>query len=72
MIGLLQHVSRAQAEVAGTCVGAIGRGLFEYVVAAAQARHSPVACGRFGADMQVTLTNDGPVTFWLRVASDAA
>jgi D-tyrosyl-tRNA(Tyr) deacylase len=26
-----------------------------------------VACGQFGADMQVTLTNDGPVTFWLEV-----
>ena len=24
-------------------------------------------CGRFGADMKVTLTNDGPVTFWLQV-----
>jgi D-tyrosyl-tRNA(Tyr) deacylase len=27
-----------------------------------------VATGKFGADMKVTLTNDGPVTFWLRVA----
>ena len=27
----------------------------------------PYACGRFGAHMQVTLTNDGPVTFWLEV-----
>lgn len=26
-----------------------------------------VATGRFGADMQVTLTHDGPVTYWLRV-----
>jgi len=26
------------------------------------------ATGRFGADMQVTLTNDGPVTFWLQVS----
>lgn len=26
-----------------------------------------VATGRFGADMQITLTNDGPVTFWLQV-----
>jgi D-aminoacyl-tRNA deacylase len=26
-----------------------------------------VAAGRFGADMQVSLVNDGPVTFWLRV-----
>jgi D-tyrosyl-tRNA(Tyr) deacylase len=27
-----------------------------------------VATGVFGADMNVSLTNDGPVTFWLRVA----
>lgn len=45
-----------------------GRALFEYVVTAAQARHALVASGRFGADMQVTLTNEGPVTFWLQVA----
>jgi D-aminoacyl-tRNA deacylase len=43
-----------------------GQRLFEHLVAAAQARYSHVACGRFGADMQVTLTNDGPVTFWLQ------
>lgn len=42
-----------------------GQELFLQLVALAQNRHSPVACGRFGADMQVTLTNDGPVTFWL-------
>jgi D-tyrosyl-tRNA(Tyr) deacylase len=33
----------------------------------ARALHPIVAAGRFGADMQVTLTNDGPVTIWLRV-----
>jgi D-tyrosyl-tRNA(Tyr) deacylase len=32
---------------------------------ALQARHAPVAAGRFGADMQVALVNDGPVTFLL-------
>jgi len=37
------------------------------MLARAQAMHSPVASGRFGADMQVTLTNDGPVTIWLRI-----
>jgi D-tyrosyl-tRNA(Tyr) deacylase len=26
-----------------------------------------VETGRFGADMQVSLTNDGPVTFWLQI-----
>lgn len=44
-----------------------GQRLFEYLAARARARHAPVATGRFGADMQVTLTNDGPVTFWLKV-----
>ncbi len=39
--------------------------LFLHLVELARARHNPVACGRFGADMQVSLTNDGPVTFWL-------
>jgi len=29
--------------------------------------HRLVTCGRFGADMKVTLTNDGPMTFWLQV-----
>ena len=44
---------------------AAGRELFEYLVTQAHARHGDVACGRFGADMSVTLTNEGPVTFWL-------
>ncbi len=44
-----------------------GRMLFEHLVARAQARHSPVAAGRFGATMQVALVNEGPVTFWLQV-----
>lgn len=44
-----------------------GRRLFGYLVEQARARHAPVAAGVFGADMQVTLTNDGPVTFWLQV-----
>ncbi len=42
------------------------RTLFESLVATARARHGGVlATGRFGADMQVRLINDGPVTFWL-------
>ncbi len=39
--------------------------LFNVCVQAAESRHNRIACGRFGADMQVQLTNDGPVTFWL-------
>lgn len=42
-----------------------GAQLFAHVLAQAQHAHAPVASGRFGADMQVSLTNDGPVTFWL-------
>ncbi|MDD3517803.1 MAG: D-aminoacyl-tRNA deacylase [Chromatiales bacterium] len=44
-----------------------GARLFEYLLGLARARHAPVAAGRFGADMQVALVNDGPVTFWLQV-----
>lgn len=44
-----------------------GRRLFEYLVQRARASYAPVASGVFGADMQVKLTNNGPVTFWLRV-----
>jgi D-tyrosyl-tRNA(Tyr) deacylase len=44
-----------------------GRRLFDHAVRQARARHPLVETGRFGADMQVALTNDGPVTFWLRV-----
>jgi len=44
-----------------------GRKLFDYFVSQARARHPIVETGRFGADMQVSLTNDGPVTFWLQV-----
>jgi D-tyrosyl-tRNA(Tyr) deacylase len=44
-----------------------GERLFEYLLTQARQTYPRVAAGRFGADMQVSLTNDGPVTFWLRV-----
>ncbi len=44
-----------------------GQRLFEYLILQAQQGYPRVASGRFGADMQVALTNDGPVTFWLQV-----
>ncbi|MCP3714322.1 D-aminoacyl-tRNA deacylase [Paraburkholderia sp. CNPSo 3281] len=44
-----------------------GRRLFDYFVAAAREKHATVETGEFGADMQVSLVNDGPVTFWLQV-----
>ena len=40
----------------------LARRLYERVVATARALHPQVACGEFGADMQVSLVNDGPVT----------
>ncbi len=44
-----------------------GARLFAHFVEQARARHAQVATGIFGAYMQVELTNDGPVTFWLQV-----
>ncbi|WP_186021204.1 D-aminoacyl-tRNA deacylase [Burkholderia gladioli] len=44
-----------------------GARLFSYFVEASRARHPIVETGEFGADMQVSLVNDGPVTFWLQV-----
>ena len=41
---------------------ALGEALYDRFVALARAQHPQVATGRFGADMQVHLTNDGPVT----------
>lgn len=43
----------------------LGRRLFQGLIAAARAQHPRVQSGVFGADMQVALINDGPVTFWL-------
>ncbi|MDR5876979.1 D-aminoacyl-tRNA deacylase [Caballeronia sp. LZ032] len=44
-----------------------GKRLFDYFVAQARAKHPIVETGEFGAEMQVSLVNDGPVTFWLQV-----
>ena len=44
-----------------------GKHLFDYMARQAKLLHSPVATGQFGADMQVALVNNGPVTFWLQV-----
>jgi D-tyrosyl-tRNA(Tyr) deacylase len=46
---------------------ALGRELFDHLVAHARKQHPRVSSGCFGARMEVSLTNDGPVTFWLRV-----
>jgi len=44
----------------------LAAGLFDHAVNFARAAHPQVACGVFGAHMQVALVNDGPVTFWLQ------
>jgi len=49
----------------GAAPPAQGQRLFDFVVATASSRHKTVQSGVFGAHMQVSLTNDGPVTLWL-------
>lgn len=49
----------------------VAASLFAQLVDAARAAHPVVASGEFGAYMQVSLTNDGPVTFWLQVSPKA-
>jgi D-tyrosyl-tRNA(Tyr) deacylase len=46
-----------------------GLRLFNYFCEQATQQHSTVETGQFGANMQVSLTNDGPVTFWLQVTA---
>jgi len=58
-----RHGLRPGFSTAATPV--LGRRLFEALCAAARLRHGKVAAGLFGADMRVSLINDGPVTFWL-------
>ncbi len=48
---------------------ALGEALYETVLRLARERHPQLACGRFGADMQVHLVNDGPVTIPLRMTA---
>ncbi len=47
---------------------ALGEALYQRVVDTARSLHPQVACGEFGAEMQVYLVNDGPVTIPLRIA----
>jgi len=46
----------------GAAPPALGRALYQELLSLARARHPQVAAGEFGADMQVSLVNDGPVT----------
>lgn len=52
----------------GAAPPALGRSLYEAVLRLARERHAAVQSGRFGADMQVHLINDGPVTIPLRLS----
>ena len=51
----------------GAAPASQGRALYERLLARARAQHPEVAAGEFGADMQVHLVNDGPVTIPLRI-----
>lgn len=46
-----------------------GRRLYDYVVVQARAAHPVVQTGRFAADMQVSLVNDGPVTIPMQMSA---
>ena len=46
---------------------ALGQALYDYTLQQARALHPAVTCGEFGADMQVALVNDGPVTIWVDI-----
>jgi D-tyrosyl-tRNA(Tyr) deacylase len=52
----------------GAAPSALGRALYEETLRLARERHAVVQAGEFGADMQVHLVNDGPVTIPLRVS----
>ncbi|MEM7401904.1 MAG: D-aminoacyl-tRNA deacylase, partial [Pseudomonadota bacterium] len=41
--------------------------LFDYFLNKLKAEYAKVSSGKFGADMQVHLVNNGPVTFWLEL-----
>ncbi|HEV7985880.1 MAG TPA: D-aminoacyl-tRNA deacylase [Steroidobacteraceae bacterium] len=54
-----------RASFTAAAAPAAAAALFSYLVEQARAAHTPVESGQFGAHMQVSLINDGPVTFWL-------
>ena len=45
----------------------LGEALYDYFINQARQTELHIENGQFGADMQVSLVNDGPVTFWLQV-----
>jgi D-aminoacyl-tRNA deacylase len=59
--------SGTRPSFSGAAPAALAQALYEDLLKSARAAHPEVACGRFGADMQVELVNDGPVTLPLTV-----
>ena len=59
--------SGARPSFSSAASPAEGERLYLRFVELARERHSPVETGTFRSDMQVSLVNDGPVTFWLQV-----
>ena len=45
----------------------LGKHLFDYVIHQTKQQYNHVSTGKFGANMKISLLNDGPVTFWLQV-----
>jgi D-aminoacyl-tRNA deacylase len=64
--------SGARPSFSSAAPPAEGERLYLRFVELARARHSPVETGTFRSDMQVSLVNDGPVTFWLQVKPGGA
>ena len=58
--GMRPNFSRAAAPEQGAV-------LFDYYLNKLKLKYARVNAGKYGADMQVHLINDGPVTFWLQV-----
>ena len=64
--------SGTRPSFSGGAAPAEGERLFNEFLSQLKKQHGHVHAGRFGADMKVSLVNDGPVTFWLRVAPPAS
>jgi D-tyrosyl-tRNA(Tyr) deacylase len=64
--------SGARPSFSSAASPAEGEKLYLRFVELARARHALVETGTFAADMQVSLVNDGPVTFWLQVRATNA
>ena len=64
--------SGARPSFSSAAPPAEGEKLFLRFVELARARHPMVETGTFAADMQVSLVNDGPVTFWLQARPAAS